>query len=126
MPVSVEINTKKDKSRTEILCAQVDEMIAKAQSQVKTFAKIKDDLDFESGLLKKAMSMKLGSEEDIKQVADEMKTWKAEVKHDVKAAMMSKKNELKADRKEKRKMLQEPLPEKKTATRKKKKRGGFI
>ena len=34
MPISAEMNTEKTESRTEILCHQVDDMIAKAQSQV--------------------------------------------------------------------------------------------
>ena len=72
------------------------------------------------------MSMKLGSEEDIQQVANEMKAWKTEVRHDVRAAVTAKKNELKLARKERRKNLQEPQPERKAKARTKKRRGGFI
>ena len=126
MPVSAEMNKNKTKSKTEALCLEVDAMIAKAQKQVNAFAKVKENLEFEPGLLKKAVSMKLGSEEDIKQVASDMKAWKTEVKSDVKADVMAKKKELRAARKERRKTLQEPVVEKQTKTRKKKSRGGFI
>ncbi len=126
MPVSAEINKNKTKTKTEILCSQIDDMVAKAQEQVNSFAKVKEDLEFEPGLLKKAMSMKLGSEDDIQQVASEMKAWKTEVKTEVKSAVMAKKNELRAIRKARRKNLQEPAPEQRIKTRKKKSRGGFI
>ncbi len=127
MPVSAEVSTKKEQSRTEILCDQMDDIISNAQKQVTEFDKIKKDLEFEPGLLKKALSMKLGSPEDLKQVTDEMKEWKTEVKSEVKSAVISKKNELKLERKARRKNLQQAVPEQaRTAPRKKKKRGGFI
>ncbi len=127
MPVSTPINTKKTKSRSEELCERMDAMIATAQAQVKIYANIREDLEVEPGLLKKALSMKLGSEEDMKQVVAEMNSWKAEVKHDLKAALTEKKNELKLARKERRKNLQEGMPDvAKTPRRKKKSRGGFV
>ncbi|MTI14103.1 hypothetical protein [Sansalvadorimonas verongulae] len=127
MPVSCEMNRKKVKSKSELLCDKIDGIIKQAQKQITAFTKTKNELEFESGLLKKAMSMKLGSEEDIRQVAADMKTWKTEVKSDVKSAVNAKKQELRFERKERRKMLKLPETEKKTtAKRTRKKRGGFI
>ncbi|CAM3582430.1 hypothetical protein [Parendozoicomonas haliclonae] len=126
MPVSSEISTKKDKSQSQLLCDQMDSLLAKAQSQIKEFDKINADLEVESGLLQQALSLKLGAPEDLKQAADEMRNWKAEVKSDMKSAVTAKKNELKLARKARRQTLQEVQPEKAPTTRKKKKRGGFI
>ena len=126
MPVSCEMSREKTKSKSELLCDQIDAMISHAQKQLTEFAKTKEELEFEPGLLKKAMSMKLASEEDIKQVASEMKAWKVEVKSEVKSAVMGKKQELRLERKERRKNLKLPPEEKKTTKRTKKKRGGFI
>ncbi len=125
MPVSAQINTKKAKSKSEILCDEMDSLIAKAQAQVKTYATIRDDLGIKPGLLKKVFSQKMGSEEDLQQTADEMRAWKTEVKSDLKATLNRKKNELKLARKNRKKNLREDLPTK-TTTRKKKRRGGFI
>ncbi|WP_281646021.1 hypothetical protein [Parendozoicomonas sp. Alg238-R29] len=127
MPVSCEMSRDKTKSKSELLCDQIDVIIQQAQKQVTSFEKTKEELEFEPGLLKKAMSMQLGSEEDIKQVASEMRDWKTEVKTEVKSAVMAKKQELKLERKERRKNLKQPLAEKQATTKRtKKKRGGFI
>lgn len=127
MPVSTPINTKKTQSRSDELCDRMDAMIATAQAQVKIYANIREDLQVEPGLLKKAIGMKLGTEDDMKQVVAEMNSWKTEVKSDLKSALTEKKNELKLARKERRKNLQEVMPEAaKTPSKKKKSRGGFV
>ena len=127
MPVSCEMSREKVKSKSELLCDQIDVIIQQAQKQITEFSKTKKELEFEPGLLKKAMSMKLGSEEDIKQVAAEMKAWKTEVKSDVKTVVNAKKQELRLERKERRKNLKLPETAKKTTTKRtRKKRGDFI
>ncbi|MCL6270179.1 hypothetical protein M3P05_09560 [Sansalvadorimonas sp. 2012CJ34-2] len=127
MPVSTTMNRKKTKSRSVILCDQMDELIAKSKKELNVFSKIKEELDFEPGLLKKAVSMKLGSEEDVQQVVDDMKQWKNEVKNEVKTAVMSKRKDIRAERKARRQDPWTKTPTTKTTARKKKKsRGGFI
>ncbi len=125
MPVSAEMTREKTKSKSEILCDRMDDLIAKSKKELAVFDKIKQEMDFEPGLLKKAVEMKLGSENDIKQVMTEMKEWKTEVKSEVKAAVMGKKQELKLERKNRRKN-QKGQPKKATAHKKKKSRGGYI
>jgi hypothetical protein len=127
MPVSTTIHTTKTKSLSEQLCDDMDSLIAEAQSQVEAYANICTDLDVEPDLLKQAMSKKLGSEENRKQIATDMNNWKAEVKGDVKTAVDQKKSELKQIRKERRQNLQATQPELSAQTAgKKKSRGGFI
>lgn len=129
MPVSSPINTKKTKTRVEDLCEQMDALIAQAESQVMAYSSIKEELEVEPGLLKQALSLNLGSEDDMKQAVAEFNSWKTEVKHDVKAAIAEKKTELKKARKERRLKQREALGEPVVTTprtRKKKTRGRFI
>ena len=127
MPVSAEISQTKQQSKSEMLCEQMDASISRVKKDIAAFEQTKQELEYEPGLLKKAIGMKLGSKEDTKQVMDEMKAWKDEVKSDVKAAVNQKKQELKLERKTRRKNIQgAQVPETKAPVRKKKKRGGFI
>ena len=122
MPVSATMSRKKTKSRSEILCDRMDEMIAKSKKELQVFSKVKEELDFEPGLLKKAVSMQLGSEEDIQHVMDDMKQWKSEVKNEVKTSVLSKRRELKLERKTRRKDIWDQAPATKTTAQQEEKK----
>lgn len=126
MPVSSKISKKKTQSQSQLLCDEMDALILHSRKQRKAFKNIKDDLEYEPGLLKKALVMKLAPDEAIQTVANDVRTWKAEVKNDVRTAVVNKKNELRAQRKNRRNNLKHPLPERPTRTRRRKQRGGFI
>ncbi|MCY4471617.1 MAG: hypothetical protein OXC07_02185 [Kistimonas sp.] len=126
MPVSSKISKKKTKSQSQMLCDSIDAVIHHSRSQRKVFKEIKDNLEFEPGLFKKALGMKLAPDDALQQVTNDVRAWKAEVKADVKTAVLNKKNELRSKRKVRRQNAKGSLPERQTRARRKKQRGGFI
>ena len=126
MPVSAEMSRKKRRSKSEVVCDQLDEAIASAKAQIATFDAIKQDMGFEPGLLQKALGLQLGKREDLSQVVADMKEWKSDVKNEVRGAVLNKKQELKAARKAKRQNRKSAPGLQKSSGKVRKTRGGFI
>lgn len=125
MPLSSIVSTKKHKTHSEELSDKLEKAIEESEGQTSRFSEIKTNLEYDPDLVKKANENGLVSDEDLKEAMQDTQDWKAQIRSDVKEAVMQEKRKQKADRKAQRKALGAPEPSGDKSGGKKR-RGSFI
>lgn len=125
MPISCEVSRKKNKSRTQIICESMQKVVDKARAQLTIFSDIKKEIEYEPGLFREAAEKGALNKDDAKALLAEHKTWKNEVKEDVKANVMGEKRRQKTLRKTKRQGSQ-PATQRKAPQKRRRSPGKFI
>lgn len=123
MPISTAVSTKKRKSRSELLTEKMDQVVVDAEGQMARFTAIKNEFGYDPELFDKVKEAGAASDEDLKEATREMDEWKAQLKNDVREAVMIEKQRQKIKRKEQRKTRGEPEP---VGNKSRKQRGKFI
>ena len=126
MPISCEVSRKKTKTRTQIICESLGNVIDQARKEVDKFAELKKSLDYEPGLFRQAVEKGLAKKEDIQTVLTEQKLWKNEVKAEVRSDVMAEKRRLKSERRSKRQNNKQPSLKRKAPQKRRRSPGKLI